>query len=111
MVQQCSELLLLVPGGLLPAPVRVLVHTQSGSGSGVCDPRPSSSWSNAFPPCPPPKRLRFPLHSFVRALCWYYSFVRLPSRVHVGLEVYGLHPPARFLLWPRALLGPPGSRA
>src|SRR5215468_1725932 len=54
--------------------------------------------------------LRWRSPAFVRLLRRYYSAVRLPINVHVGLIAHRLLPPVRGLP-PRTLTGPLGSRA
>src|SRR5690242_18396210 len=90
MMQQCGELLLLLPAGCLP-------HT-------------SESLGHAFPTLCPARvslfdvplgrtaslhALRPGLLPVVRALRWYYLFVRLPTGVHAGLIARRLLQPVR----------------
>src|SRR5205807_1953888 len=110
-MQQGGELLLLILAGGLPHSSKSLGHTCPAL-------RPACAvlfgvplgWTASL----------HPLHSssrcwlgrlLVRVLRWYYPSIRLPSNVHVGLMVHGLHQPARLVLWLRAFLGSPGSRA
>jgi len=56
----------------------------------------SSPWPKDFSPQTPPVVGRISrLNTFVRSLHRYYSFVRLPKRIHIGHSATGLPRPGR----------------